>query len=93
MGGRGPAAILSFNIPPAIEPEIVKYARTKRITTNEAIVRLVEAGLNANRADAQDSNAILSGLGMFSDAEDAAILDAAVAIAYEERHRPSKKFS
>jgi hypothetical protein len=80
---------MSFDIPIAIEPEIIQYAQAEHITEAEAIVRLIQAGLSASHREAQDQNAILSGLGLFADPADAAVLDEAVAIAYEERRRPS----
>ena len=80
---------MSFDIPVAIEPDIIQYARIENLTEHEAIVRLIQAGLNATRTEPSEFNAILSGLGLFADTHDAAVLDEAVAMAYEERHRPS----
>jgi len=80
---------MTFDIPVTIEPEILQYAQSEHITENEAIVRLIQAGLTITHRETNNQNAILSGLGLFADPEDAAILDEAVAAAYEERRRPS----
>lgn len=75
---------MSFDIPVSIEPQIQRYADERHLTIDEAIVKLLEAGLG------QD-NVALSGLGLFGDPEDAEALDAAVDLAYEERRRPSTR--
>ncbi len=80
---------MSFDIPMTIEPEIMQYAQLEHITADEAVVRLIQVGLTTSRRGTTDQNAILSGLGLFADPKDAALLDEAVAIAYEERRRPS----
>lgn len=41
----------------------------------------------------QVANAILAGRGLFSSPEDVAALDAAVALAYEERRQPSNQLA
>jgi hypothetical protein len=79
---------VSIDIPVEIEPEILKYARSEHISSSEAVFQLIKAGL-ALYPQAPPANAILNGLGMFSGDEDAALLDEVVAIAYEERRRPS----
>ncbi len=77
---------MSFDIPATIEPEIMKYAKARQITSQEAIVMLIETGLGT---EAHRGNVILDGLGMFSGVDDAGLLDDAVSIAYDERRRPS----
>ncbi|RYG36051.1 hypothetical protein EON81_10920 [bacterium] len=77
---------MSFDIPHSIEPAVKRYARAQRISEDEAIVRLIRKGL-----EDVEPNAIEAGLGLFGSPEDAAALDAAVTIAYEERHQPSNR--
>jgi hypothetical protein len=48
---------MTFEIPTTVEPEIIKYARTEHITADEAIVRLIHAGLSASRKEIQLSTA------------------------------------
>jgi hypothetical protein len=79
---------MSLDIPSNIEREIEQFAQQQRITTNEAAIRLIERGLSLGTHSQKTAPA--GGLGLFSSAEDAAILDEVVAIAYEERRRPSK---
>lgn len=75
---------MSFDIPVSIEPQIQRYAEAQHLTVDEAIVKLLEVGLS-------NENPALAGLGLFGSPEDAAALDAAVSLAYEERRRPSKR--
>jgi len=43
---------MSFDIPLTIEPQVIEYAQSEHITQDEAIVRLIQAGLTAShRAD------------------------------------------
>lgn len=77
---------MSFEIPVSIEPQVQRYAEERHLTIDEAIVKLLEAGLG-------QQNVALSGLGLFGDPKDAEALDAAVDLAYEERRRPSTRVS
>ena len=77
---------MSFDIPSSIEPEIKQYADSQHITLDEAIVKLLKVGL-ARQTPAQ------AGLGLFGSPEDSSALDAAVALSYEERHKPSQRAS
>ena len=77
---------MSFDIPPSIESDIQQYSQAHHITVNEAIVELLRAGLG-KQTPAQ------TGLGLFGSPEDTAALDAAVALAYEERRRPSHRLN
>ena len=40
---------MSFDIPPNIEPQIQKYAEAQHLSTNEAVVRLIQAGLEVEK--------------------------------------------
>ena len=77
---------MSFDIPTSIEPEVQEYAQTRHLTVSEAIVELIRAGLGKE-------NAAEAGLGLFGSPEDAAALDSAVALAYDERRQPSRRSS
>ena len=77
---------MSFDIPPYIESDIQQYSQAHHISVHEAIVELLRAGLE-KQSPAQ------TGLGLFASPEDTAALDAAVALAYEERRRPSHRVS
>jgi hypothetical protein len=79
---------MSLDIPSNIEREIEQFARQQRITLDEAAIRLIKRGLSLGKQAQQTLPA--RGLGLFSRSEDAAIIDEVVAIAYEERRRPSK---
>ncbi len=68
---------MSFDIPVAIEPQIIEYAQSEHITEGEAIVRLIQAGLSAYQQQ-PGQNAILSDFGSLGDPMDAAILDEAM---------------
>ncbi len=76
---------MSLDIPSNIEREIEHFARQQQITTDEAAIRLIERGLSLGK-HARKTSAV-RGLGLFSSAEDSAIIDEVVAMAYEERRR------
>lgn len=44
---------MSFDIPASIEPSVREYADSHHVSTNEALVMLIQAGLRAS--DKQDS--------------------------------------
>ena len=73
---------MSFDIPVAIEPEIIQYAQTERITESEAIVRLIQAGLNARATEDARIQALL---GEPLSEQDAALMDEVVEIAMKAR--------
>ena len=79
---------MSFDIPQHIESKVQEYAGAQHISTDEAILRLIQSGLDiAKLTPAQ------AGLGLFSSTEDSDVLDAAVKLAYEDRRRPSKRIA
>lgn len=80
--------VMSLDVPSNIERETKQFAQQQRFTTDEAAIRLIERGLSVGK-QAQKTSAA-HGLGLFSSAEDAAIIDEVVAIACEERRRPFK---
>lgn len=80
---------MTLHIPSAMERDIANFAQAEHITHEEAVVRLIEAGLSAKKPTPQ--GIFEEGLGLFGSPEDAALLDEVVAIAYEERRRPAKQ--
>jgi hypothetical protein len=83
---------MSFDIPsmhfPDESPEaqvILQVMRTERLGPSEAVTSI----LRKARTAAPERNYIKEGRGLFRNPEDAKILDEAVAIALEERRRPS----
>ena len=78
---------MTLEIPTEIERDIHRFAEQERISHDEAVVRLIEAGLSARRPA---QTVFEQGLGLFGSPEDCALLDDVVSTAYEERRRPSK---
>ena len=79
---------MSLDIPSNIEREIKRFAQQHHITPDEAVIRLIESGLSLGKQQTQ--TLFEQGLGLFGSPQDAAIIDEVVAVAYEERRRPSK---
>jgi hypothetical protein len=73
---------MSIDIPAAIEPDIVQYAQSERITASEAIVRLIQAGLDARAAEESRIQALL---GDPMNEHDAAVIDEVVEMAMNAR--------
>lgn len=84
---------MSFDIPPIHIADNSPEAKVMEAMINRDHVSPEEVVLRALRGMALQAtpagNAILAGRGLFSSPEDVAALDAAVALAYEERHQPS----
>ena len=79
---------MSFDIPARIEPGIQKFAQAQHITADEAIVRLIEAGLKANqpRRVAKAKNSSIPGLtGQPMSDDEAAVMDEVVETAMLSR--------
>ena len=79
---------MTVEIPLNIERDIQRFAQQEHITHDEAVLRLIETGLSVRNP--VPNTAFEQGLGLFGSAEDSALLDEVVSIAYEERRRPSK---
>jgi hypothetical protein len=76
-----------IDLPPDVEQAYLAEARAKGISVND----LVREVLVARRPLLSGSETVFEqGLGLFGSPEDAALLDEVVAIAYEERRRPTK---
>jgi hypothetical protein len=77
---------MSLDLPSSIERDVQRFAQEQHITSEEAVLRLIEAGLRSPAL----KTVFEQGLGLFGSPEDSALLDEVVAIAYEERRRPAK---
>ena len=42
---------MSFDLPSNIEPQVLEYAKSQHLSENDALVRLVQAGLLAQKRD------------------------------------------
>lgn len=47
---------MSFDIPPNIEPQIQKFADALHISANEALVRLIQAGLEFEQVSSAETS-------------------------------------
>jgi hypothetical protein len=82
---------MSFDIPHMHFSDDSIEARAVEQVMDEQHLGPVEAIRSILRRSVETDNPALSGLGLFSSKEDAAALDAAVALAYEERRGPSSR--
>jgi len=73
---------MSIDIPTYIETDIEQYAQSEHISTHEAVVKLIYAGLNA---EAREENRIQALLGEPMSEEDAALIDEVVDTAMKAR--------
>ena len=84
---------MSFDIPQihiadnSVEAQVIEAIVNRDHITPEEVVRRALRGM----ATEEPTNAILAGRGLFSSPEDVEALDAAVALAYEERRTPSNR--
>jgi hypothetical protein len=74
---------MSFDIPPYMEPQVQQFAQNQHISPDEAVIRLIEAGLNV----AQSKPTGRSILGAFAGPEDSAGMDEALDLAMRDRER------
>lgn len=79
---------MSFDIPTEIEHDIQRYAQQEHITPEEAVLRLIEAGLAIKNPARRE--VFQQGLGLFGSPEDSALLDEVVLIAHQERRRATE---
>ena len=77
---------IQLDLPPAVERAYIAEAQAKGVTLDELMRDVLIASQSALPTTA---TVFERGLGLFGSAEDAALLDEVVAIAYEERRRPS----
>jgi hypothetical protein len=79
------------SLPEELEKSVHEFAKRERISDDEAVLRLIKAGLSAPRdEDTSDSgqtpqNAAEALIGLFSSAEGCAAMDEVVRLAYEGR--------
>ena len=74
---------MSFDIPTYIEPQVQQFAHAQYISADEAVVRLIEAGLNLIHTKPTNRSI----LGAFASPEDSAVMDEALELAMRERER------
>ena len=79
---------MSFEIPQDIETKVQEYAGSQHISADEAVLRLIQSGLEQAKMTPAEQ-----GFGLFGGKEDSAALDAAVKLAYEDRRNPSKRIA
>ncbi|MBS1701157.1 MAG: hypothetical protein JST12_05820 [Armatimonadetes bacterium] len=73
---------MSFDIPASIEPRVQQYAASLHITADEAILRLLQVGL-----DHASSSSPKDIVGAFSTANEVEVMDQALNLAMEDRVR------
>lgn len=73
---------MSTDIPAVIEPKIIKYAESEHITPSEAILQLIEVGLEART---KQDDRIRTLLGEPMNEQDAALMDEIVEMAMTAR--------
>lgn len=74
---------MSFDIPASIEPSVKQYAAAQHISTDEALLRLLQIGVR-HAVPASSPSDIL---GAFSSDIEAATMDEALGLAMEDRER------
>ena len=77
---------VTLDLPSHVEKAYVAEAQAKGVALDELIRDVLIAGQPTRPAT---KTIFEQGLGLFGSPEDAALLDEVVAIAYEERRRPS----
>jgi hypothetical protein len=77
---------VTLDLPSHVEKAYLAEARAKGVPLDELVREVLIAGQPALPAT---ETVFEQGLGLFGSPEDAALLDAVVAIAYEERRRPA----
>ncbi|HEY3783245.1 MAG TPA: hypothetical protein VGL56_19370 [Fimbriimonadaceae bacterium] len=82
---------MSYDIPQIHIPDNSPEAKAIDFIVTHDHVTPEEAVRTILRRATKDLNPAQEGRGLFGSPEDAAALDAAVKLAYEERHTPSKR--
>jgi hypothetical protein len=80
---------MRFAIPTDIEPQVQQFAHAQHISIDEAVVRLIEAGLNVIQA--KPTNRSL--LGTFASPAESAVMDEALELAMRERERRNARYA
>ena len=82
---------MTITLTPTQEAAVRAAIRAGQVSSvEEFLERAVAALPNGEKAPARNASVFEQGLGLFGSPEDAALLDEVVAIAYQERRRPSK---
>jgi hypothetical protein len=79
---------MSIVLPEAIEPDILKFAQSEQISTDEAVVRLIQAGLSAKNSTGPtllEFSPAQKMIGALSKSTDTEIMDEAMRYAQELR--------
>jgi len=86
---------MTITLSPEQEQAVRDAIRAGKVASVEEFIARAVAELprraNAPSDDSARRNAFEQGLGLFGSPEDSALLDDVVAMAYEERRRPSKR--
>lgn len=77
---------VKLDLPPAVERAYIAEAQAKGVPLDELMRDVLIASQPTLPAEA---TVFEQGLGLFGSAEDAALLDEVVAVAYQERRRPA----
>ena len=77
---------MALDIPANIAPDIRKYARSQHITEDQAVARLLKAGLESTRSQSRRSI-----IGAFAGTEESAVMDGALELAMRDRERRNSK--
>jgi hypothetical protein len=82
---------MGFDIPHIHVPDNSPEAQAVEQVMHSQHVSAEDAVLSILRSAGSQVNPALQGLGLFGSPEDSTVLDAAVQLAYDERHRPSRR--
>jgi hypothetical protein len=87
---------MTITLSPDQEQAVRDAIRAGQIASVEELIQRAIAGLpkrdETPAASSPASGSVFAqGLGLFGSPEDTALLDEVVSVAYEERHRPSKR--
>jgi hypothetical protein len=78
---------VTLNLPPPVEQAFIAEAHAKGVS----LARLLSDVLLSRSLANPSQSTLPQGLGLFGSPEDAALIDEVVAIAYEERRRPTAR--
>jgi hypothetical protein len=85
---------MTITLNPGQEQAVRDAIRTGKVTSVDELIARAVASLpkDDESSSVNSSSSIFAqGLGLFGSPEDASLLDEVVSIAYQERHRPSKR--
>jgi hypothetical protein len=82
---------VTLDLPPQVERAYLAAAQARGIPVDAVVGEVLIAGKPAGTGTESAAATVFEqGLGLFGSQEDAALLDEIVALAYEERRRPTK---